>query len=708
MLKEKRRILFGFQFPLIIKWTEFPAFLGFCSFSAGIIIFQLISPSKFLARFDVFLIVLSFFCVIIGILISKKAIRVLLFFISGFTFANLEYINNQRINLYTKKFSDRPYIICGEIISNPSPTKENFSFNFKIEKIDTISKSPLYGRIVKILTKDNIQLKMGNICIKGHLYSSEEEYLKEILNRYSYFKPYTIDAVIFVDSLISYNPKSIFPTKLAIQIREKVYRIIGQYNKPEHRALIRAVFLAEKGYIVPEVKDAFFKSGLSHLLALSGLHAGILLTAIYLMLYFFPISKALKHISAIIVLWGYLFFVGFIPSLTRATVMCTLVILTLLFEKKNYSLQSLGLAGLIWLIFSPSSLFDIGFQLSYTSTGGILSLYPILSESLSYKFNSRLKILLKKFFITPLLISLSALITTIPLLLYHFRGFSLYGIFGNIFATLLMSCAMWLFFGAILIDTIFPLFTSLTLFCSSLFLDALIFIAEGATKIPFSYCKVEFWQPEFIIFYYVILVGIITIVKEKRIIFTCVALPLFFTSLPLYYLLLNLFPEPILTYITNSLFSSTTTIIWPDRRVWLIGSGEESKILKSLSQNFIPYINHIPNSRMERIIIVSPENCLTDSILGRNRIVVDKIKYLRTTRKSFSTTVDISLDSTGTIISIATNSGKVRIKTNGKYLLLYDKTKSSYSKIHPNKVKIPALLFFSRKGIKFKNLKEDI
>lgn len=136
-------------------------------------------------------------------------------------------------------------------------------------------------------------------------------------------------------------------------------------------SIIAALSLGDKGNLDKSEREMFSVAGASHILALSGLHLGIIY---FFMRLFFP-RKRLRFVSSGVILltiWFYVFLVGMSPSIVRAALTISLYEITSLLQRKTISLNTLAFAALVILIANPLALWDIGFQMSFCSLLSIL------------------------------------------------------------------------------------------------------------------------------------------------------------------------------------------------------------------------------------------------------------------------------------------------------------------------------------------------
>jgi competence protein ComEC len=217
-----------------------------------------------------------------------------------------------------------------------------------------------------------------------------------------------------------------------LQFREKLLDQYQQYIDGEGLAVLSAMTLGDKSRLNSKVREVFSQSGTSHVLALSGLHLGIL--------FFFFHTFVLKYckrrwsivlfsLLGVFLLWGFAFVAGFPKSLVRATLMFSMMQLCSVFSLRSSSLNNLFFAALCLLLFSPLTLFDVGFQLSCLSVFFILLVMPRLRVPRWVKSCRPFR-----FVYDLMAVSLCAQLCTAPLVAYYFHTFPTYGILANLLA----------------------------------------------------------------------------------------------------------------------------------------------------------------------------------------------------------------------------------------------------------------------------------
>ena len=161
---------------------------------------------------------------------------------------------------------------------------------------------------------------------------------------------------------------------LALEFRDNLLRKFFDNEKQAEEIIVAALALGNKAAISGETRHLYSIAGISHVLALSGLHLGIIYTLIMLL---FP-KKRLRVISQCLVLlfiWGYVLLTGFSYSVVRSAIMLTIFGVLSVANRKGMSLNTLSFAVIIMLVFHPKALWDVGFQLSFMAVLAILLFY---------------------------------------------------------------------------------------------------------------------------------------------------------------------------------------------------------------------------------------------------------------------------------------------------------------------------------------------
>ncbi len=221
--------------------------------------------------------------------------------------------------------------------------------------------------------------------------------------------------------------------------RRKIATIIDN-NQTDHAsaAIMKALVIGDRDGIDKPLREAFNKSGMGHLLAISGLHVGIVASFFFLVFSrFFSLSRTfLDHawvgkgsaLLCIIPVTLYGLLAGMSPSTQRAVLMINVFLMTFLIKREQDSINTLAIAAIVILIVHPPALFSISFQLSFTAVFAIIYGFSSLWENqASFDTNNLIRKKLTGFFFA----SLFAILGSLPLVMYYFNQISLVGLAAN-------------------------------------------------------------------------------------------------------------------------------------------------------------------------------------------------------------------------------------------------------------------------------------
>ena len=317
------------------------------------------------------------------------------------------------------------------------------------------------------------------------------------------------------------------------QVRDYIVaQISGNLNDTPSMSVVKAMTLGDKSGLSWDLRSVYTHAGASHVLAISGMHLAIIYSILSFFFSFIPraiiflphyayekccvryfrknrksqftirLMNALRYICSItpsgktieiacslfimLSLWCYAFIVGLPPSIVRATVMLSLIILSRIIKRSIRLTASLAVAALIILLFNPLTLFDIGFQLSFLAVLGIGLYYNGINSIV------HLNIGVLRWFWSAISISLSAQILVTPIVIYHFAQLPCYSVLTSIVVSVTTLMIVWC--GVLLIPlstipmlpgkTIGATICSCLLSCSVRFQNSFLAWIDG---LPYSY-----------------------------------------------------------------------------------------------------------------------------------------------------------------------------------------------------------------------------
>ena len=212
--------------------------------------------------------------------------------------------------------------------------------------------------------------------------------------------------------------------------REKVLDCYRNWGfSGDEFAVLSALTVGYKEELSDELRETYQRAGVSHILALSGMHVAVLWGLLGWILRPLDKSRSLRWVKCgliVLLLWGFAFLVGLPASVIRAVVMCMLMTVARAAGERTLSLNTLAIAAFFMLLYNPFYLFDAGFQLSFLAVFSILLIYPFLHQCrmvhqpvLRYMWGV-------------MAVSLAAQLGTAPVVIYYFSHFPIYFLPANL------------------------------------------------------------------------------------------------------------------------------------------------------------------------------------------------------------------------------------------------------------------------------------
>lgn len=289
-----------------------------------------------------------------------------------------------------------------------------------------INDSIVTGKSLLNIEKDSLYAKLN----VDEIFISYLD-LKDLIHP---LNPHQFDYKIYLDKQYIYHQsfiknQELFKVKTSTKTLFGIANTIRQYInskmeshsfKPDELAIINALLLGQRQDISKEIYESYTNAGAIHILAVSGLHVGIILLILSIVLKpieYFKYGRPLKIVLLVIFLWAFALIAGLSASVTRAVTMFSIVAIAMNLKRPTNIYNTLAISMFVILLFKPLFLFDVGFQLSYLAVFSIVSIDPILYNLWKTKYW-----ILDKLWHT-LTITVSAQFGIIPISLYYFHQF---------------------------------------------------------------------------------------------------------------------------------------------------------------------------------------------------------------------------------------------------------------------------------------------
>jgi len=246
------------------------------------------------------------------------------------------------------------------------------------------------------------------------------------------------------------------PAAAQLDPSKKIRQVISGLLPTDQANLLTGMILGDKQVLPEEVARSFRRSGLYHLLAVSGLHIGFFFVILLFIIRFLTNNLTARRLTLLAGLWFYVWITGANPPTLRAALMLTLIILSFFLRRVPVRWNLLASAAFIILIISPNQLFNAGFQLSFAAAAGVMLAVDFLDrERLSQpdisRRSSKIIRTIRNYLFEPAMISLFVMILTAPLLIWHFEGYAPIAICLNVVAVPIAGLIFSLTWCAILL-----------------------------------------------------------------------------------------------------------------------------------------------------------------------------------------------------------------------------------------------------------------
>ena len=232
------------------------------------------------------------------------------------------------------------------------------------------------------------------------------------------------------------------------KIQTRVTELAVKYTGKDLGEVCVALLLGDKNAMSDDVRESFSRSGLAHVLAVSGLHISVLCYAVTFLFKKFFVPRRITFAVLAVFLTVYCFACDLSPSVIRASIM-SLAVIPPKFRHDDDTLSVMSLVAIIIFLINPMYLYDVGFLMSFAAVLGIVLLAPVIGRS---KLLSRLPDGLAKIITT----TLSVNITVLPVIASVFGSISLLSVVSNLAVIPIMTVGFSMFFFFALLGLLFP------------------------------------------------------------------------------------------------------------------------------------------------------------------------------------------------------------------------------------------------------------
>ena len=370
-------------------------------------------------------------------------------------------------------------VVVGRISSPPEQSSFGYMADLRVERLWYEGKEILRGGGVEVFAGD-LSIGVGDrVKVEGDI--SRPQVNEDGFDYGRYLATKRISALVEATSVEPVGEDQGWIGR----IHRRTDVALGYGLRPREAAVVRGMVLGDRSLMPEGLEKAFQRSGVTHVLAISGQHVVILAAVIYFSIRIFPIPPAMRAGVTLGLIWVYILIAGAPPSAIRAGVVATFVLAAPLLGRQVSPLHFMSTMLALVLSYNPQLLYSTGFQLSVAAVFGILLL------------TKPLKSLVERTLLRPLenppaqlsnliSVSLAAQLTTSPIVAATFEQVSVVGVFTNLIAVPLSGPILILGLLGSLAGNIHSLLAYPLNACNGFLVTILIQTAQGASSLPFA------------------------------------------------------------------------------------------------------------------------------------------------------------------------------------------------------------------------------
>lgn len=495
---------------LEIFLSKSKSFLVFEIVFLGAVFFSSFFESYLVGKSFYLLLILSFVLLLLIFFWEKLSYRIILFivlflFLGIWRFSLAIYVekNNEIASLNNQNSTLE---IKGIIQSNPEKSQKNQSFVLRVEKIGDREYSGnllVYADLYPVLFYgDRLELQCKIKSSEPIEYFAYDKYL----------------AMKNIYSLCYYPQIKIFSRENGNIVFSNIYRFKNSFkdsiNKnltEPYSSIVMAMVLGDKKSLNDDTRLQFSKAGISHIIAISGMHIGVFILVFAFLFFYLGFSRNLIFYLTFFFLFFYNILIAFPASSLRASFMGILLLYAAKIGRLNKVLNSIVLAGTILILINPLYIrYDLGFIFSFLALLGIIYFYPVINAYFKERENRFLKYLKDI-----VIVSISAQIFLLPLIVLKFKVLSFISPLVNLLVVwtlpfILISVLLAFFFSVLFSSFGFYFYLPVKILISYI-----LFIVQYSLRIPFSNFHISNF-PVFYIYIYYFIILFFVVYREYR------------------------------------------------------------------------------------------------------------------------------------------------------------------------------------------------
>ncbi len=451
---------------------------------------------------------------IIRIFDIKRVLLLIFVFYFGFILTFLKVKNSDELITLAPTNSE----FFGQIVSIPnSAEKGKTKFFFNVEKIGNEN---INGKSLLTLTADEKEIEKLNIgqkiTIKGNLRRPFKSTNPSQFDYSAYLKNFGVYTVIYSqDSEFKIHNDKMTPKWKFLynlnNVRNSVLKTHSKYLKSPNLEILGGIVFGDDAVAPPDyIKNSFINSGLLHILAASGMNVGFIFSFWFFIMTFLRVPYKPTIVTGMLLVIGYTLMTGLGASVVRAALMLLFVLAGKLIDRDAHTISLLSFVAVLMLLYNPAYINDVGFQLSFLVTFGLLTTADIIIKKTDKIPDKVMSIIL---------IPIVAQIWVAPVQMFYFNTFSLYSILANITSSVLLIIISFTGFISSVLAIFQPIADFVCMisdFLNNYLISALVCISDFFGSLPHSLIQTTHPNIIQIVVYYLMLIGASFLIKYNQ------------------------------------------------------------------------------------------------------------------------------------------------------------------------------------------------